>query len=112
MATMAFSWIVQRLMVNWSGLTGGPDGLPGLPGPTIGPLVFDRRTSIYLVAALALVGWLAARNLVRSRHGRALLAIREDELAASCQGIDLYRAKLLAFGLSAVYAGLAGSLFA
>src|SRR6185436_8075492 len=83
MATMAFNLVVQRLMVNWVDLTGGPDGLPGLPAPQLGPILFDRRTSVYLVAALALGGFCLARNLVRSRHGRALLAIRDDELAAS-----------------------------
>lgn len=112
MATMAFNLVVQRLLINWSELTGGPDGLPGLPPAAIGPVVFDRRTSLYLIAAVALGGLLIARNLARSRHGRALLAMRENELAASCLGVNLYRAKLLAFACSAVYAGFAGSLFA
>jgi ABC-type branched-subunit amino acid transport system ATPase component len=112
MATMAFNLIVQRLLVNWVELTGGPDGLPGLPGAAIGPLMFDRRTSVYLVAGVVLAGLVAARNLVGSSYGRALVAVREDELAAASLGVDLHRTKLLAFGLSAVYAGLAGSLFA
>ncbi len=112
MATMAFNLIVQRLLVNWVALTGGPDGLVGIPPASIGPLIFDRRAHFYLVAVCAgLVTWLSA-NLVNSSHGRALLAVREDELAASSSGVAVYRAKLGAFGVSAVYAGLAGSLFA
>jgi branched-chain amino acid transport system permease protein len=112
MATMAFNLIVQRLLVNWSDLTGGPDGLPGIPPAAIGPIVFDRRTHFYLVAAAAIaVYWLSA-NLIRSRHGRTLLAIREDVLAASASGIAVHRAKLGVFALSAAFAGLAGSLFA
>ncbi|MBI4493974.1 MAG: ATP-binding cassette domain-containing protein [Chloroflexi bacterium] len=112
MATMAFNLIVQKLLVNWTELTGGPDGLPGIPPAALGPLVFDRRTHLYLVLAVALLAYLLTRNLIASRYGRGWMALRDDETAAACTGVDLYGNKLLAFALSAVYAGLAGSLFA
>jgi ABC-type branched-subunit amino acid transport system permease subunit len=64
MATMAFNIVVQRLLLNWSELTGGPDGLSGIPPPGLGPVVLDRRTAVYLVAGVALAGLWLSRNLV------------------------------------------------
>src|SRR5690606_8192889 len=104
MATMAFNLILQRLAVNWADLTGGPDGLVGIPPAALGPLVFDRRTHLYLVLTLALLAYIVTRRLVASRFGRAWMAMRDDELAASCLGVDLYGNKLLAFILSGIYA--------
>jgi branched-chain amino acid transport system permease protein len=91
----------------------------GIPHPTIavpglGVLDFGLKVRAYyfFVLALAAVTVFVVRRLVHSRIGLAWKAIREDELAAGAMGVDVRRAKLLAFGLGAAFAGLAGSFFA
>lgn len=112
MATMAFNLIAQRLAVNLVDLTGGPDGLTAIPPARLGPIVLDRRMHWYLILACGVgVYWLSA-NVIASRWGRALLAVREDELAAGASGVPVYRTKLTVFAVSAAFAGLGGALFA
>jgi branched-chain amino acid transport system permease protein len=117
--TMAFGELVQIIFHNWRGLTNGPDGLPGIPPPPTIPLpllsnfVFSEKTSFYylsLIAALATV--LILRRLVQSRVGRAFVAIREDEGYARSVGIDPMTYKLLSFVIGAIFAGMAGCLYA
>lgn len=112
MSTLAFNLIVEKLLVLAPSLTGGSSGLGGVSPVVLGPLILDRRGYFYLVLSIGVVAYWLARNFVSSRHGRALLAIREDELAAEVIGVHVYKAKLLVFAMSAVYAGTAGSLYA
>jgi branched-chain amino acid transport system permease protein len=113
MGTLALGFIVELVLNEWKAYTGGPTGLPGIPRFTIAgePLRTDR-VYFYLVWACALVALLLGLNLVNSRWGRALRAIRASEQAAQSLGIDVARFKLLAFIVSAVYASVAGSLYA
>lgn len=113
MATFAFGEIARLVFENWEGLTMGPLGIKDIPVPVIAGRAFDDQSSyFYLVmAALALVLALVFR-LHNSAAGQALLAIREDELAASTLGIPAKRYKVAAFGVGAAVAGLSGSLFA
>ena len=84
-----------------------------IPAPSIGSFVFDSFTSYYyLVMTAAIVGIYFSFSILRSATGRAFQAIREDTIAASVNGINVVKYKLLAFVLSAIYAGLAGALFA
>jgi branched-chain amino acid transport system permease protein len=118
-ATFAFQEIVVLIIRNWDSLTKGPQGITGVPGPPplalpgLAPVQFRTELSHYylvlalLVAALAFVG-----RLRRSEIGLALLAVRDDELAARALGVRAVRLKIFAFTVSAVLAGLAGSLFA
>lgn len=98
-------------------ITGGPAGLPGLVAPSIGSLNFARvgasGKEMFIIAALILALVLAwfTRRLENSRVGHAFAAIREDEIAAAAMGINTAYYKLMAFVLSAFFAGLAGSLF-
>ena len=98
-------------------ITGGPAGLPGLAAPSIGSLNFARvgasGKEMFIIAALILALVLAwfMRRLENSRIGHAFAAIREDEIAAAAMGINTAYYKLMAFVLSAFFAGLAGSLF-
>ena len=112
MGTLALGFIVELVLNEWKAYTGGPTGLPGIPRFTIAgePLRTDR-VYFYLVWACALVALLLGLNLVNSRWGRALRAIRASEQAAQSLGIDVARFKLLAFIVSAVYASVAGSLY-
>lgn len=113
MATLGFGIIVYVLFVELKQFTGGPSGLTGIPPLAIGDFVFDAdRKFYYLVWAFTVGILLVSRNIVDSRPGRALRAIHGSEAAAESLGIDVSRYKLLVFVLSAVYAGLAGALYA
>jgi branched-chain amino acid transport system permease protein len=98
-------------------ITGGPAGLPGLVTPSLGKSFSDMGATgkeAFIVLALLLVLFLGffSRRVEGSRIGHAFAAIREDEIAAVTMGINIARHKILAFVLSAFFAGLAGSLFA
>lgn len=99
MATLAFGEVVRITVLNLD-ITGGPEGLNGIPQSTQG---------WHIAAILALVVYGLAR-MQRSRVGRAFESIREDEVAASLMGIDVARYKLFAFVLGAAMAGVAGGL--
>ncbi|MFX1266113.1 MAG: branched-chain amino acid ABC transporter permease [Promethearchaeota archaeon] len=112
LATLAAQFIVQHLIVDWEGLTGGTNGLR-VTQPTIGSLVIDTETEFYFLAAgLAVLLTFGIANIMRSRIGRALLAVRDSDIAAQAMGVSLARYKTLSFGISAGYAGIAGSLHA
>lgn len=113
MATLGFGIIVYILFVELKGLTGGPSGLPGVPPLSIGPLVLDSDLKFYYLAwAFCLGVLLVSQNVVNSRVGRALRAVHGSEAAALSLGIEVSRLKMKVFVLSAVYASLAGSLYA
>jgi ABC-type branched-subunit amino acid transport system ATPase component len=92
-------------------MTNGPRGL-AVPEVVVGTTVLRENSLYYVVLTVALLSWLFVRNLVHSRVGLAWRAIRDREIAAAVFGVGVARYKTLAFGISAAYAGLAGSLFA
>ena len=112
MVTIAFGIIVNSVLVEWSDLTGGTQGVLNIPRPTIGGqrLLLERQF-LLIVIALVLVSFLL-RNLVRSPWGRALVAVRENMIAAESVGLSTLVVKTTAFAVSAALAGLAGHLFA
>ncbi len=113
LATIGFGIITQLVLVNWKDVTNGSDGMTGIPAPSIGPWTLDTYGSYYyLVLAAALVCAYVAWRIKTTRVGRALHAIRENEIAARATGIDATRYKVIAFVLAGAYAGLAGSLLA
>ncbi len=113
MATLGFGEIMTVVFVEARAFTGGPDGLSGIPFPTLGGYVMRSAAENYwLVWAVLGVCMLLASNLVRSRPGRALRALHASEAAARACGVDVSRAKIAVFALSAGLAGLAGSLYA
>ena len=113
MATLGFGAIVRITMAEWRPVTGGPTGLPGIPRLSIGGLVLNTDiTYYYLVWAVGLLALALARNMVDSRVGRALRAIHGSEAAAESLGVDVAQLKLQALVTSAVYASVAGSLYA
>jgi len=118
MITLAFAVITHQVLQNWVELTRGHSGLVRIPWPdvmAVGPVelaVQSRERYYLLVVALVVVALLGTAALQRSRLGRSLLAIREDEVAAELMGVDTRLCKLLAFSLSALFAGVAGSLYA
>jgi len=109
MVTISFQQIVTLVMVNAIGLTHGPDGVRDIPRPT---LFADQQTYLaFCVAVLFVVGWLVWR-LADTKLGRAMRAVRDNELAAGVAGVDVYRTKVTAFALCATLGGLGGGLFA
>ncbi|MGH7277583.1 MAG: branched-chain amino acid ABC transporter permease [Candidatus Rokuibacteriota bacterium] len=113
LVTISFAGVISLVSVNWMDLTNGPLGLPGVPPPEIGPWSFRTKSAYYyLVLGAAALGYLVCRRLVRSRIGRAFLALRENESLAESVGIDGTRYLVLAAVVSAAMAGVAGSLYA
>jgi branched-chain amino acid transport system permease protein len=111
--TMGFGEITRLALNNLDGLTNGPKGMQVRAWRPLAFLAKDPNVQYYLlIAAAVALAAEASRRLEDSRVGRAWVAIREDEIAARLSGIPVQRYKLLAFTLSAVFAGLAGSLFA
>jgi len=113
MATIGFGIIINLVLLNWTEVTGGADGVRALPYFSILDFKLDTLSRYYyLVLAFLLLLAGAAWRLRRTRVGRSLLAIRENELAAETMGINTTLYKVLAFSLGACYAGISGVLFA
>src|SRR4030042_1816494 len=111
MATIAIHFVIMWLIPHLE-ITGKTQGLHP-PAPQIGSFAFDSDEKIYyIIVTVMLLMTYGARNMVRTRVGRAFVAIRDNDLAAEVMGIELYRYKLLAFFISCFYAGIAGSLWA
>ena len=113
MATLGIGLIMWTLFNQLVQYTGGPDGMSGIPYLSIGGFSFDTNFKrFYLVWFFCLAILFLSQNIVRSRTGRALRAIHGNEAAAESLGINVAQFKVKIFVLSAVYASLAGSLFA
>lgn len=113
LATAGFSEIIRIVINNWVGLTQGSRGIPEIPPPSFfGAAVSSEITWYYLLVSLFLVCTLATYRIVHSHLGRAFVAVRDNEPAASAAGVNPFAYKVLAFAMSAFLAGLAGSLFA
>ncbi len=109
MVTISFQQIVTLVMINAIWLTRGPDGVSRIGRPAL----FQSQQSFlaFCVAALAVIGYLVW-HLPDTRIGRAMRAVRDNELAAGVAGIDIFRTKVSAFALSALLGGIGGGLFA
>ncbi len=108
-ATLAAQYSLYFVFQQWTSVTGGDRGLSL---PKIDVFGFGDVGFYYVVVLVALLTTLAARNLFRTRVGRSFIAVREKDYAAQVLGINVVSAKLLAFGIGAAYAGIAGALLA
>jgi branched-chain amino acid transport system ATP-binding protein/branched-chain amino acid transport system permease protein len=109
MVTISFQQIVTLVMINAIWLTHGPDGVSNIGRPALFPT--SQGYLAFCVAMLAIVGYFVW-HLPDTRLGRAMRAVRDNELAAGVNGIDIFRTKVYAFALCAALGGLAGGLFA
>jgi len=113
LVTISFAGVISLVSINWIELTNGPLGLPGVPAPQLGPWSLRAKTAYYyLVLAAVALSYVVCRRLVRSRFGRALVALRENEPLAESVGVDVTHYLVLAAVVSAGMAGLGGSLYA
>lgn len=111
--SLVLALLVQLVARDWQSLTRGPLGIPGLPVLRIGAFAFDSAARFYWpMLTFALVVLAVIWRVMRSRIGRLLLAIRQNEPLAGSHGIDVLAHRLLAIGLSALLSGIAGGLFA
>ena len=134
--TLGFGEMIRLLLINLNTLTGGPDGISGIPKPSVFGLEMTRRASteggttfhdffgltfqnqhmviyLYMMALLlALITLFVSTRLIRMPVGRAWEALREDEIACRSLGLNPTRIKLSAFTLGATFAGFGGAFFA
>ncbi len=112
MATMSFGVVVEYVVITWDSVT---KGVRGISVPTLNLLGYplDSNNKLYyfliVLTALAII---AATNLMRTRVGRAFIAIRDRDIAAEVMGVSLTQYKVMAFAISSFYAGIAGGLYA
>ena len=111
--TIAFGQMVYTYIVGASWLTRGPSGITGIPKVTLFGYSFKGYQSYFwLVLVAVLLVLLAKRNIINSRIGRAFIAVRENPHAAAGMGINVAKYKIMAFGISAFLAGMAGAFYA
>ncbi len=111
--TIVFGEIFRLIMQNWVKFSGGAVGIVGLPAPQLFSWrIISEKDFYFLGLVLFWFTYLTLSLLVKSKFGRAFIAIREDELAASTMGINVVMYKILSFSIGCFYAGLAGSYYA
>jgi branched-chain amino acid transport system permease protein len=113
MATIGIQQIIWIILMNWSPVTGGPQGVRSIPGLGIGAVTAESPQAFYYIAlAMALASYLLSRRVLASRLGLQLRSLSDDELAASACAVSVVRAKVIALALSAAWAGAGGFLYA
>lgn len=111
--TIGFQEIVFLVTLNWTSLTRGPMGIPGIPPPSLGGYSFSsNRDYFYLILALNVLTIFVVSRIMDSRVGRMFIAIREDDVAAQSVGIPVFPARILSFVISTFMAGVVGAFFA
>lgn len=111
-ATLAFGFIVEEVLVRWESVTGGNNGKMVKAATVLGVELRSEESFYYLCLALCVIVTLGVLNLLRSRTGRAFVAIRDSEISAQSMGIHLARYKTVSFAFSAALVGIAGGLYA
>jgi branched-chain amino acid transport system permease protein len=111
--TLGFSEIIRLTVLNWTSLTRGPMGIPGIPFPVFfGIPIKTNLQYYYIILGIAALMILITARVINSRIGRAWIAIREDELAARAMGVETFKYKLLNLVYGTFWAGVAGCFYA
>jgi branched-chain amino acid transport system permease protein len=111
-ATLAAQFILTFIFVHWQSVTNGDVGLPVRPATIFGYPLNNETRIYYLILAVVVFSTVFAYNVIKSRVGRAFIAIRERDLTAQVLGVEIVTYKLIAFALGSFYAGIAGGLLA
>jgi ABC-type branched-subunit amino acid transport system ATPase component/ABC-type branched-subunit amino acid transport system permease subunit len=109
--TIAFGLVFQNILIEWLPVTGGTQGLIGIPRGNVFGVSLTRPIYFWVVAACLIVAFVIQYNVIHSRYGRAMRATAQSENAARALGINIATIRTLAFVISAVLAGLAGALY-
>jgi branched-chain amino acid transport system permease protein len=112
MVTIAFGWVIYKVLQEWSSVTGGDLGISGIPKPRIASVTLGTKQFYYVVLAFFIVALTAQYRLITSQFGLRLRAMKYSEIGIASVGVSVYRTKVAVFTLSAVFAGLGGTLFA
>jgi branched-chain amino acid transport system permease protein len=111
-ATIAFQFVIDYIIIHWESVTRGIRGIE-LPTPYVLGISLEKNQAYFLLLFLLTVFLMwGAKNIIRSKIGRAFIAIRDNDVSAEIIGIPIFPYKLLSFSISAFYAGIAGALFA
>jgi ABC-type branched-subunit amino acid transport system ATPase component/ABC-type branched-subunit amino acid transport system permease subunit len=112
MVTIAFGWVVWKILQEWVAVTGGDLGLASVPKPQIYTLQLETQGFYYVVLVLFLAAFALQGRLIGSPFGMRVRAVKHSEIALASVGIDVYRLKVIVFVISAAFAGFGGTLFA
>lgn len=113
LATMGFSFVVYAVALNWTSLTRGPLGIPGIPKPNFfGLMLSDNTSFLAFTIIVALITFLVIKKIIDSPFGKTLEATRDNELATRTLGKNTFKLKSITLAVSAFFAGIAGSLYA
>lgn len=111
-ATLAAHFVVEFTVVHWESVTGGVNGTSVPAARLAGLELGDDRQLFYLVLPITALMLLFARNLFRTKVGKAFVAIRDQDISAEVMGVHVFKYKLISFGVSSFYVGVAGALLA
>ncbi len=111
-ATLAAHFVIEFTISHWDSVTGGVNGT-SIPAARLGPIELggDRKLFWLALGLTVLLLWFA-KNLFRTKVGKAFVAIRDQDISAEVMGVNVFKYKLLSFGVSSFYVGVAGSLLA
>lgn len=112
MATMSFGVMVEYVLITWDGLTGGARGMYAPEVSVFGRALDTDESMYYFLISVSAVMIIIAKNILRTRVGRAFIAVRDRDIAAEVMGVNLTGYKVMAFALSSFYAGVAGGMYA
>lgn len=111
-ATVAAHFVIEFTIVHWESVTGGVNGI-SVPAAKLGGLVLSGDRQLYwLVLPVTVLLLFFARNLFRTKVGKAFVAIRDQDISAEVMGVHVFKYKLMSFGVSSFYVGVAGALLA
>ena len=112
MVTIAFGWVIFKILQEWVSVTGGDLGLASIPKAQIGPWQLGTQEYYYVVLAMFALALVLQRRIVESPFGMRLRAMKHSEIGIASVGINVYRLKVTVFIVSAAFAGFGGALFA
>ena len=113
LTTLGFSFVIYSIFLNWTELTRGPLGIPGIPKPEFFGFVVDTKLQyLIFVLIVCIAVYLFLSRLTSSKYGRLLEAVRDDQVRLETLGKNIFKLKIQSIMISSFCAGLAGSLFA